>query len=72
MLEPFNGSFSAMYMPFIGEVQLMVILIVILVIVLINGTVMLFTRNKVGLDGILTKSILVDRHYLDELLFEEE
>jgi hypothetical protein len=72
MLEPFNGSFSAMYMPFIGEVQLMVILIIILVLVLINGTVMLFTRNKVGIDGIITKSILVDRHYLDELLFEEE
>ena len=72
MLKPFNASFSAMYMPFIGEVPLLVILFIVLIYMAINGCVMLFTRNKVGIDGLIGKYVLVDRNYLDELNFDED
>lgn len=72
MLKPFNAVFDAMYMPFIGDVALIIILLVIMGLVIINGCVMLFTKDKVGIDGLITGTVLVDRHYLDELLFEED
>lgn len=72
MLKPFNASFSAMYTPFIGEVPLLVILFIVLIYMAINGCVMLFTRNKVGIDGLIGKYVLVDRNYLDELNFDED
>ena len=72
MLKPFNGSFSSMYMPFIGETSLLVILAIILFIVIVNGCFMLFTRNRVGINGLIGESILVDRHHLDEIENEEE
>lgn len=72
MFPPFNGSFRAMAMPFIGEVPYMIILIVILVVAIINSCIMLFTQNKVGVEGLITGSILVDRTRLDEFEVEEE
>ena len=72
MLEPFNASFNAMYMPFIGNVPLLVILAIILLLVIINGCVMLFTRNKVGINGLLAGSVLVDRTRLDEIENDED
>ena len=72
MLKPFNGVFSAMYMPFIGEIPLLIILAVILLLVLVNGCVMLFTHNKVGINGLIAKSTLVDRNRLDEFESDED
>lgn len=72
MFSPFNGVFNAMMYPFIGNISLLVILIIIFIIEVVNGIFILFTPNKVGLDGLITKSILVDRTRLDELLLEEE
>lgn len=72
MFSPFNGVFNAMMYPFIGNMSLLVILIIIFIIEVVNGIFILFTPNKVGLDGLITKSILVDRTRLDELLLEEE
>ncbi len=70
MFAPFNGIFDAMFMPFIGETPLVIILLIIFALVIINGIFMLFTKNKIGYDGLITKTILVDRKHLDE--FEED
>ena len=71
MLNPFGGSYNAMMTPFIGNLSLLVILVIIFIGVLINGIFILFTRDKVGIGGLLTKSVLVDRKRLDELVFED-
>ena len=72
MFAPFYGSFTTLYMPFVGDIPLLYVVIVIILLVLINGCVMLFTKDKVGVDSLLTRTVLVDRHYIDELLFDEE
>ena len=48
------------------------ILFAVLILLAINGCVMLFTRNKVGIDGLIGKYVLVDRNYLDELNFSKK
>ena len=53
-------------------ILLSVILFIVLIYMAINGCVMLFTRNKVGIDGLIGKYVLVDRNYLDELNFDED
>lgn len=71
MFHPFNGSFNAMYLPFIGNIPFLIIMIIIIGLVLINSCCILFTKNKVGINGLVTNSILVDRKFQDELIIED-
>ena len=69
MFPPFNGSFNTMYMPFVGDIPLLFIVVIIIILVLINSCITLFTSNKVGIDGLIAKTDLVDRNHQDELIF---
>lgn len=71
MLPPFYASFSSLYMPFIGNLQLMVILLVIVLLVIINETISLFNTNKVSIVELLLKTVLKDRNYKDDLFKKE-
>lgn len=70
LFRPFSAKFSVMMYPFIGNMNLMTIILIITVLCLVNGCVMLFTSNHVGIGGLLSKTILVDRKRLDEYLNE--
>jgi len=70
LFKPFSASFGVMMYPFIGNISLVVIIFIITFISLVNGCVMLFTSNHVGFGGLLSKTILVDRKYIDEYLTE--
>ena len=65
MFAPFNGVYDAMMTPFIGEVNLMIILLIITLISLAINSVALFTHYRQNLIDLIFRNLVVDLHYMD-------
>ena len=65
MFAPFNGVYDAMMTPFIGEVNLMIVLIIITLISLVINAVALFTHYRQNLIDLIFRNLVVDLHYMD-------
>ena len=74
LFPPFNGSYTAMYFPFLSlfgaNVPFVVLLLIISFLGIVNGTVSLFNGNKATVIDLISKSVLVDTKYVDEIINE--